>query len=138
MNLIGKWKVKEVLHFSLENGMEWKTVEELEAQGVDEDDISTYRNSFMIFHENGTAESLMALPADCTQEQIEAAIAEGHEIRDGMMVLDCKEWKTEDGKNLYNTGNTGEVLGEEVSPWVELQEVDDMIELQFLRYARAD
>ena len=138
MNLIGKWKVKEVLRFSPENGMEWKTVEELEAQGADEDGLSMYRNSFMIFHENGTAENLMSLPADCTQEQIESVIAEGNEIRDGMVVLDGKEWKTEDGKNLYNTGNEGEVLGEEVSPWVELQEVDDMIELQFLRYARAE
>ena len=138
MNPIGKWKVKQVLRFSPENGMEWKTLEELEAQGVDEDDLSMYRNSVMIFHENGTVETLMTLPADCMQEQIEAAIAEGHEIRDGMMVIDCKEWKIEDGKNLYNTGNEGKVLGEEVSPWVELQEVDDMIELQFLRYARAE
>ena len=118
MNLIGKWKVKETIHFSLENGMEWKTLEELEALGEDEDSLSTYRNSVMIFHENGTAENLMILPSDCTQEQIEAVIAEGHEIRDGMMVLDCKEWKTEDGKNLYNTGNKGEILGEEISPWV--------------------
>ena len=138
MNLIGKWKVKETIHFSLENGMEWKTLEELEALGEDEDSLSTYRNSVMIFHENGTAENLMILPSDCTQEQIEAVIAEGHEIRDGMMVLDCKEWKTEDGKNLYNTGNKGEILGEEISPWVEIQEVDDMIELQLLRYERAE
>ncbi len=138
MNLIGKWKVKEVLRFSPENGMEWKTVEELEAQGADEDDLSMYRNSFMIFHENGTAENLMSLPEGCTQEQIEAVIAEGKEIRDGMMVLDRKEWKTEDGKNLYNTGIEGEALGEEVSPWTELQEVNDMIELQFLRYARVE
>ncbi len=138
MNPIGKWKVKQVLRFSPENGMEWKTVEELEAQGTDEDDLATYRNSVMMFHENGTAENLMILPADFTQEQIEEIMAEGHEIRDGMMVLDSKEWKTEDGKNWYNTGNEGEILGEEISPWVELQEVDDMIELQFLRYARAD
>ena len=138
MNPIGKWKVKQVLRFSPENGMEWKTLEELEAQGVDEDDLSMYRNSVMIFHENGTAENLMTLPADFTQEQMEEVIAEGKEIRDGMMVIDCKEWKIEDGKNLYNTGNEGEVLGEEVSPWVELQEVDDMIELQFLRYAREE
>lgn len=136
MNLIGKWKVKEVFCFSPENGMEWKPVEEPEAQGVEEDDLSMYRNSFMIFYENGTAENLMSLPADCTQEQIEAVIAEGKEIRDGMMVLDRKEWKTEDGKNLYNTGNNGEVLGEEISPWVELKEVDDMFELQFLGYEK--
>ena len=138
MSPIGKWKVKQVLRFSPENGLEWKTLEELEAQGVDEDDLSMYRNSVMIFHENGTAETLMTLPADCTQEQIEEVIAEGKEIRDGMMVLDCKEWKTEDGKTLFNGGTGGEVLGEEVSPWIELQEVDGLIEVEFVRYGRAE
>ena len=138
MNPIGKWKVKQVLRFSPENGMEWKTLEELEAQGVDEDDLSMYRNSVMIFHENGTVETLMTLPADCTQEQIEAAIAEGHEIRDGMMVVDQKEWKTEDGKTLFNGGTEGEVLGDEVSPWIELREVDGLIEVEFMRYGRAE
>ena len=80
----------------------------------------------------------MTLPADCTQEQIEEVIAEGKEIRDGMMVLDCKEWKTEDGKTLFNGGTGGEVLGEEVSPWIELQEVDGLIEVEFVRYGRAE
>lgn len=138
MNLIGKWKVKQTMHFSLENGMEWKTLEELETLGTDEDIISEYKNSVMIFHENGTVENLMTLPADITQEQIDQVIEEGHEIRDGMLVLGKNEWKVEDGKNLYNTGNEGEVFGEEVSPWIEVQEVDDMIELEMIRYARAE
>ncbi len=138
MNLIGKWKVKQVLRFSPENGMEWKTPEEMEAMGEDEDEIADYRNSVMIFNENGTAESLMILPADCTQEQIDEVIAEGNEIRDGMIVLDRKEWKAEDGKFLYNTGIKGEIFGEEASPWVELKEIDGMIELQFIRYGRAE
>ena len=138
MNLIGKWKVKEVLHFSLENGMEWKPLEELETLGVDEDSLSMYQNSVMIFNENGTVENMMSLPAEYTQEQIEKAIAEGTKIRDGMIVLDSQEWKTEDGKNLYNTGNKGEILGEEISPWVEIKEIDDMIEMEVLRYVRAE
>ena len=104
MNPIGKWKVKQVLRFSPENGLEWQTLEELEAQGVDEDDLSMYRNSVMIFHENGTAENLMTLPDDFTQEQMEEVVAEGKEIRDGMMVLDCKEWKTENGKICTTRG----------------------------------
>ena len=81
---------------------------------------------------------MMSLPAEYTQEQIEKAIAEGTKIRDGMIVLDSQEWKTEDGKNLYNTGNKGEILGEEISPWVEIKEIDDMIEMEVLRYVRAE
>lgn len=118
--------------------MQWKPLDELEALGVDEDSISMYRNSIVIFNENGVVENLMKLPADTTQEQIDNMIAEGQKIRDGMMVLDRNEWKNEDGSNLFNTGNQGEVFGEEVSPWIEIQEVDDMIELQFLRYTRAE
>lgn len=138
MNLIGKWKVKEVLRFSLENGMEWETLEKLEAQGIAEDELSVYRDSFMVFHEDGTVEELLPLPEDYTQEQIAEAIAEGKEICDGMMVLDRKEWKMKDGKILFNTGIEGEILGEEVSPWVELQEVNGVIELSVLRYTHAE
>lgn len=35
MNLIGKWKTKEILSFSAENGVEWKTLDELAAMGED-------------------------------------------------------------------------------------------------------
>lgn len=138
MNLIGKWKVKEAINFSPENGMEWKTVDELEALGQDESTIATYRNTLTVFNEDGTMETLMTLPADCTQEMLDELIAEGKEIRDGMAVISKEEWKTEDGKNYYNTGVNGEVCGEEVSPWVEITEIGDMIELQFLRYIRAE
>lgn len=138
MNLIGKWKVKEAINFSPENGMEWKTVDELEALGQDESTIATYRNTLTVFNEGGTMETLMTLPADCTQEMLDELIAEGKEIRDGMAVISKEEWKTEDGINYHNTGVNGEVCGEEVSPWVEITEIGDMIELQFLRYIRAE
>ena len=38
MNLVGKWKVKELLQFSLENGMEWKPVDEVIDANADEDE----------------------------------------------------------------------------------------------------
>ena len=109
MNLIGKWKTKEILSFSAENGMEWKTLDELAAMGEDEDSLSPYRNSLIVFNEDGTMETLMPVPEDFTKEQIDALIAEGNEVRDGMAVIDKKKWKTEDGKNLCNSDVEGEI-----------------------------
>ena len=138
MNLIGKWKVKEVLSFSPEKGMEWITVDEIVKAADDPESIAMYRDTVTVFNEDGTVETFMHLPEGFTQEQIDAAIAEGTVIRDGMIVMETKQWKTEDGKNLYNTENQGEILGEEVSPWVEIKEVGDMIEIELLRFVRAE
>ena len=76
----------------------------------------------------------------CESHVGQAAQANGEEVtlRDGMVVISTNSWKTEDGKNYYNTGIQGEVLGEEVSPWQEIVEVGDMIEFSMVRYARAE
>ena len=139
MNLIGKWKVKEVLYFTAENGMEWKTIDELAEAGVEEDTLAIYRKSVTVFTEDGAVDTMMPFSTeDYTQEQIDEAIAEGIVIRDGMAVIGTKEWKIENGKNLYNTGNEGEIFGEKVSPWIEIKEVDDMIEIEVMRFIRVE
>lgn len=139
MNLIGKWKIKEVFYFSPECLGEWKTQEELEALGADESFVSICKNTVVLFKEDGTMEDLLALPKDATQEQIDQAIAEGKEIRDGMMVIDKNCLKTEDGKNLYDSGVEGEIMGEEASRWHEIEEIDeDTIQLGIIRYVRAE
>ena len=141
MNLVGKWKVKELLQFSLENGMEWKPVDEVIAANADEDEeeeggFNAYRDTITYFNEDGTVDTLAKAP----EGYLEAAQANGEEVtlRDGMVVISTNSWKTEDGKNYYNTGIQGEVLGEEVSPWQEIVEVGDMIEFSMVRYARAE
>ena len=45
MNLIGKWKVKEVLSFSPEKGMEWITVDEIVKAADDPESIAMYRDT---------------------------------------------------------------------------------------------
>ena len=68
-----------------------KTVDEIAASGGDEDMISTFRNTVMVFKEDGTAETQMRLPEDITQEQIDAAIEEGTKILDGWAVISTEE-----------------------------------------------
>ena len=90
----------------------------------------------MAFNGDGTVETLMPVPEDFTQEQRAQLEDEGIKIRDGMAVVSVEQWKCEDGKNLYNIGISGEVLGEEVSSWTEINEVGDMIELALMRLER--
>lgn len=137
MELIGKWKVREVMSFDLDSGMVWKTLDQLAAsENADEDSIDKYRKTVMAFNGDGTVETLMPVPEDFTQEQRAQLEDEGIKIRDGMAVVSTEQWKCEDGKNLYNTGISGEVLGEEVSSWTEINEVGDMIELALMRLER--
>ena len=137
MELIGKWKVREVMSFDLDSGMVWKTLDQLAAsENADEDSIDKYRKTVMAFNGDGTVETLMPVPEDFTQEQRAQLEDEGIKIRDGMAVISVEQWKYEDGKNLYDTGISGEVLGEEVSSWTEINEVGDMIELALMRLER--
>ena len=131
MNPVGKWKVKEVISFNENFEMVWKTIDELAASEDDDNSVSVYQNSITVFNDNGTVETIMPIPEGATAEELEDV-----EIRDGMAVIDTKQWKNEDGKNLYNSEIQGEVLGEEVSPWIEIKEVGDMIELESIRLAR--
>ena len=135
MNPVGKWKVKEVISFNENFEMVWKTIDELAASASEDDDnsVSVYQNSITVFNYNGTVETIMPIPEGATAEELEDV-----EIRDGMAVIDTKQWKNEDGKNLYNSEIQGEVLGEEVSPWIEIKEVGDMIELESIRLARIE
>ncbi len=135
MNPVGKWKVKEVISFNENFEMVWKTIDELAASASEDDDnsVSVYQNSITVFNDNGTVETIMPIPEGATAEELEDV-----EIRDGMAVIDTKQWKNEDGKNLYNSEIQGEFLGEEVSPWIEIKEVGDMIELESIRLARIE
>ena len=135
MNPVVKWKVKEVISFNENFEMVWKTIDELAASASEDDDnsVSVYQNSITVFNDNGTVETIMPIPEGATAEELEDV-----EIRDGMAVIDTKQWKNEDGKNLYNSEIQGEVLGEEVSPWIEIKEVGDMIELESIRLARIE
>lgn len=133
MNPVGKWKVKEVISFNENFEMVWKTIDELAASASEDDDnsVSVYQNSITVFNDNGTVDTIMPIPEGATAEELEDV-----EVRDGMAVIDTKQWKNEDGKILYNSEIHGEVLGEEVSPWIEIKEVGDMIELESIRLAR--
>lgn len=136
MDIIGKWVVSAALQMG-DDGFEWRKKDEI--RDVDPEDVEQMFSSVMFFEEGGRAVSAMKIPEGVSQEEIDAAVAEG-EIKlygDGYMALEESEWREEDGKILYKTGVHGEILGEDVDPWTELKPTDDGFELMFSRFTKA-
>lgn len=141
INLVGKWQISETIGFDLEKGMFWRTLDEAQAAVEDENTLKIQRFGVTVFSEDGIMETLVPLDKmGVTEEMLEALKEEGKTIKDGMVVLETKKWKTEDGKNYIDTGIVGEIADEEVSPWAEIVEIDEnTIEmLGALRYKRAE
>lgn len=140
-NLIGKWMVAETMQFNDEKcTIEWVGIETILAKEELDKDMLMLLKTQVVFQEDGTIDFYCPLPEGVSQVEIDAAIAAGQlKLKDGMMVMDQKHWKEEGRKILTDTGARGEVLGEEVGPWVELKEVDgDKIEMMMYRLKKAE
>ena len=140
-NLIGKWRIVESMQFNEEKEcFEWAKVSDILAQEDVDEDMVMLLNGTALFEEDGNLVFLSPLPEGISQEEIDEAVASGEvELRDGMMVTQQNRWKTEDGKNLADTGAEGEVLCEKVGPWEEIKEIDnETIEMTMFRLRRAE
>ncbi len=74
------------------------------------------------FADDGTLNTLMPIP----EEMAEEAEAEGIVIReDGCGVIESTVWKEENGKFFYDTKVEGEVFGEAVDPFEEIEVLGD-------------
>ena len=104
MNIIGKWKVKELL-FPTPNGMASYTPENLPV-GDHADEIIMLLMSITQFTEDGLMKTLMRVPEDKNE--------------DGFAAIEQTTWKEKDGKFYYDTKVKGEVLGETVDPFAEI------------------
>ena len=139
MNLVGIWKVKEALTFG-EDGGKWLSVQEC----MDNEEMSDETKSFLlgrfVFEPDGSFKIVMAIPEGAPQEEIDRAAAAG-QVRlfdSRSMIVEEHPWKEEDGKYYYDSGIQGEVLGEPVSPWMEIQETEDGIEWMAYRLVKAE
>lgn len=140
-NLLGKWMVAEAMQFNEEKcSLEWAKVEDILSKGDLDREMTMLVKTVVVFQEDGTIDFLCPLPEGVSQEEINAALAAGQlKLKDGMMMMDAKHWKEKGGKIMTDTGAKGEVLGEQVGPWVELKEVDgDMVEMMMYRLKKAE
>jgi hypothetical protein len=140
-NLLGKWVVAETMQFNDETcKVEWVGIETILAKEDLDKDMIMLLDTQVVFQEDGTIDFFCPLPEGVSQAEIDAAIAAGQlKMKDGMMVMQQKHWKEENGKIMTDTGAEGEVLGEKVGPWEELKELDgDRIEMMMYRLKKAE
>ena len=140
-NLTGKWVVAETMQFNDETcKVEWVSVEKILAKDDLDKDMIMLLKTIVLFQEDGAIDFLCPLPEGVSQAEIDAALAAGKlKLQDGMMVMDQKHWKEENGKIMADTGAEGEVFGEKVGPWEELKVVDGgMIEMMMYRLKKAE
>lgn len=138
-DLIGKWKMNEIMMFDEKTSdMIWVKIEDaLKNPDLDEDYKRT-ANAIIEFTADGKMEMLFPIPDDLPKEELDEALASGEvSMKDGMILAETFDWKIENGKPYYDSQAKGEVLGEKVSPWVELKETPDGYEIMTFRIVKA-
>lgn len=148
MSIVGEWK--------FDAGMSYETNEYITAEEYI-NELPSYinkNNAEEVEHEkaerkmttesilnvtaDGKMEFLMPISPEYTQEEIDAAVAEGEiEVRGKMMLVEVIQWKEENGTNFFSNGTVS--VGDDASEtcWEELECEDDKIILNGMRYARA-
>lgn len=115
MNIIGKWKVKELL-IPTRNGMVSYTSDNPPEGDIAEEAVMLL-NNIIEFTEDGMMNTLMRVPED----KLELAKSQGAVIdEDGYAAIEQTTWKEQDGKFFYDTNVKGEVMGVEVDPFSEI------------------
>lgn len=115
MNIVGKWKVKE-LRLPTPDGVKVFTPDTL-PDGEDFEEFARLAACLTEFASDGVVYTLMNVP----EEYMEAARSEGVEFRDGMGIIETTSWKEQDGKFFYDTKVEGEALGNQVDPFAEIK-----------------
>ena len=139
MNVVGIWKVKEVFSLNEDEG-KWLSFQECMDNEEMDDETKSFLSARFVFEPDGLFKVVMAIPEGVPQEKIDQAVAAG-EIRlfdSRSMIVEEHPWKEEDGKYYYDSGIQGEVLGEPVSSWMEIQETEDGIEWMTYRLVKAE
>lgn len=130
MDIIGKWKVKELGLMQPEDmSIKMFTLTELESLEDNEDYIK-FASSIYNFSNDGKLDIFLEIP----EESLETAEEEGLEVKDGVAIIESTEWKEENGEYFYDTHIEGEFLGEEVSPYNKIEIDGDCLIMDMLFY----
>ena len=114
MEIIGTWKIKE-FHLPTPEGVLTYTPDTLPEEEQFED-FAQMARTFLEFTPEGTLDTLMPIPEEMRDE----VVAQGVTVRNGRGVIKSTTWKEENGKFYYDASVEGEILGEAVSPFVEI------------------
>lgn len=136
-DLIGRWKISELKTFDAKTDkMIWINVAEAMKNPDVDEDIKQSASAIFEFGKDGKMDIMFEIPEDA-KEEVDAAVAAGEcSLRDGLLVAESFDWKIENGKPMYDSKTEGEILGEKVNPWVELEETPDGYEIMTFRIVK--
>ena len=138
-DLIGKWRVAEMIVYNDDTDeIEFMKVADLLADPMCDKDMKLMGNAIYEFDNDNKIHVMTPIPEGVSKKEVDEAVASGAVVltKDGLISLSTMEWKMENGKPYFNTETEAEFLGETISPWVEIKEVGDLIELATYRLAR--
>lgn len=119
MNIIGKWKLKGI-NIPTANGPVLYTVDNFPEEYADI--FNENKDIILEFCENGILNTIV----EATEPYLAMAAEEGFEQRqDGFFVIDTQKWENRDGKIFYDSQAEGEILGEDIDPFVEIDVTED-------------
>ena len=118
MSLLGKWVVHDIVVFG-SNGVENKPVEKI--RGTSEEEMYEEILNMAVVISPTSVDTYMMIPED----QIEEAKAAGAPVTEHGILVQSSEVKEENGAYFYDSGNEGEVMGEEIPRFVRLQLDED-------------
>ena len=119
MSILGKWKIYTVTTFDPEVGPKPLTYDEIMA--LPEDDPNAEMKEFAAAILEITEEALKVwLPIP--EEQRAEAAEEGVFVNDdGYACIQEQPVKVENGEYFYDSGEEGEIMGEQIDPWKKIE-----------------
>ena len=130
--IVGIYEAAKVKSF-IDGKFEFHTRDEVKADlekklaagEIEEDELNDGLQGFdslFEFTADHIVNNLMPVPDGVSEEELREAVESGEVagVKDGYIVLPANEWKAEDGRLYYNSGESRELFGDEQSPWDEL------------------
>lgn len=115
MNIIGKWTLKGI-QVPTESGMTYYSKADVPEEY--QEGLAEAAATDLEFLEDGTYNMIQKVEGELAEQARE----EGMEVReDGYVVAFTAKWEDRDGTIFYDTGAEGEILDEEVDPFMPLE-----------------
>ncbi len=119
MNIIGKWKLKGI-SIPTENGLVLYTEDAVPQEHMDV--FNENKDMILEFLEDGTLNTIV----EAVGQYLEMATAEGIEPReDGYIIAMSTQWEQRGEAIFYNSQLEGEILDEQVDPFIQIGFTED-------------
>ena len=128
MNIIGKWKISDVMIGVENHKIVWKPVEEVKKNNPGPESI--FYDSIFEFSDDGKSRTLMPIPENVPKEEVDKMAAEGKvTLYDGMVLAEEVQWEMEDDRIFYDTNKESNLLKNNVPSSLELDFVNGKLHL---------